>query len=314
MALMEEKFADKKDKKRRVVSTGSAVDITGLKRHPLKNQAFVPLGQSTGSGSSIGGAKMGKGSYIIMAALPDATGQSDLSTLRMDFACFESFDAKTDKVDTDFYRAGKATASTAFASRRSVLPALSNPASSSGSIACASLTTEAFAECGHVVQGCDSAETALAYARVAASSEFRDIKCMDLAPVDETDPAEAGATTGISVLRCTPKDRMQKGMPWSVKSMERYEPRQSILSMYLKGKGEELLPESSAYIVIVAKTGDQRADDRPDPSTLKAFHCNANQYTILVEYGAQISHKGYPRDCALLEFEQGLGVVHIPAF
>ncbi|KAJ9112719.1 hypothetical protein QFC22_006221 [Naganishia vaughanmartiniae] len=396
MVLMEDKFVDKKDKKTSIgvirsqprVSTGSEVDITVLERHPLTNQAFVPLGQSTGSGSSIGGAKMGKGSYVVMAALPDTTGQPDLSTLRvftvpssqgicfnagiwhnplmtadeqMDFACIESFDAKTDKVDTDFYRlqgnapfaqftlpksefssstssattavqAGKESASTAFASLKSMLPTLSNPASS-GSIACASLTTEGFAEFGHVVQGYDSAETAPAYARVAVSSEFKNVKCMDLAPVDETYPEEANATTGISVFRCTPKDGMQKGKPWSVKLMERHPfTDQTFLPMGLttiKGKGEEPLPEGAAYIVIVAKTGK---DDRPDPSTLKAFYCNANQgvhyargiwhHPMLTVGGpidfacveAQIGHKGDPRDCELLEFEQGLGVVDIPAF
>lgn len=285
MALLEDGFAEKKDKKTSIgvirsqprVSTGSEVDITVLERHPLTNQAFVPLGQSTGSGTSIGGAKMGKGSYVVMAALPDAQGQPDLSTLRvftvpssqgicfnagiwhnplmtadeqMDFACIESFDAKTDKVDTDFYRveenapfarftlpksefsastspftatvqAGKETASTAFASLKSMLPSLASPASASSSIACAPLTSEAFAEFGHVVQGYDSAETVPANARVAVSSEFKNVKVMDLAPVDETYPVEAGATTGISVFRCTPKDGMQKGKPWSVKLMER---------------------------------------------------------------------------------------------
>ncbi|KAJ9095246.1 hypothetical protein QFC21_005612 [Naganishia friedmannii] len=370
MALLEDKFGANKDKKTSVgvirsqprVSTGSEVDITVLERHPLTNQAFVPLGQSAGSSSSIGGAKMGKGSYIVMAALPDAQGQPDLSTLRvftvpssqgicfnagiwhnplmtadeqMDFACIESFDAQTDKVDTDFYRVegnapfarftlpksefsastlsattavqtGKETASTAFASLKSMLPTLSNPASSPGSIACAPLTTEAFAEFGHVVQGCDSAETAPAHARVAVSSEFKNVKCMDLAPVDETYPVEAGATTGISVFRCTLKDGMQKGKPWPVKLMERHPfTEQTFLPMGLttiKGKGEEPLPEGAAYIVIVAKTGK----DHPMLTVGGPidFAC--------VE--AQISHKGDSRDCELLEFEQGVGVVDIPAF
>ncbi|KAJ9107196.1 hypothetical protein QFC19_002856 [Naganishia cerealis] len=397
MALVEDLFKNKQDKKTSIgvirsqprVSTGSEVDITVLERHPLTNQAFVPLGESTGSGTSIGGAKMAKGSYVVMVALPDTTpGQPDLSTLRvftvpssqgisfnagiwhnplmtadkqMDFACIESFDAQTNKVDTDFYRvegnapfarftlpksnfsvstassasvaavqAGKETASTAFASFKSILPTLSS-STSSGSITCAPLTTESFAEFGHVVQGYDSAETAPAHARVAVSTEFKNVKCMDLAPVDETYPVDAGATTGISVFRCTPKDGMQKGKPWSVKLMERHPfTEQTFLPIGLttiKGKGEEPLPEGSAYVVIVAKT-----DDRPDPSTLKAFYCNANQgvhyargtwhHPMLTVRGpidfacveAQISHKADPRDCELLEFEQALGTVDIPAF
>lgn len=245
------------------VRTGSEVDITVLERHPRTNQAFVPLGQAGPAG-----ARAGKGSYVVMAALPKPNnGDPDLSTLRvftvpasqgvsfnagiwhnplmtadeqMDLACVETFDAQ-DKVDTDFYRCdGKAfarftlpaseftpstaaspvvqakeTASNAFSSLKSML------SGSSGNIPCNALTNDAFADFGHVVQGYDSAESAPLYARVAVSEEFKNVKVMDLAPVDETYPTEAGAKTGISVFRCTPKEGMEKGRPWPVKLMER---------------------------------------------------------------------------------------------
>lgn len=271
MALVEDSFG-KGAKKTSIgviraqarVHTGTAVDITVLERHPRTNQAFVPLGQA----GAAGGAKAGKGSYVVMAALPKPdNGDPDLSTLRvftvpasqgvsfnagiwhnplmtadeaMDFACVETFDAR-DKVDTDFYRCeGKAfarftlptiefapstsasvvvqakeSASNAFSSLKSML------SGSSGNIPCNALTNDAFADFGHVVQGYDSAESAPSYARVAVSDEFKNVKVMDLAPVADTYPADAGAKTGISVFRCTPKEGMEKGRPWAVKLMER---------------------------------------------------------------------------------------------
>lgn len=280
MALLEDKFEQKEDKKTTIgvirsqprVTTGSEVDITVLERHPKTNQAFVPLGQTTGSSTTVGGAKTGKGSYVVMAALPkENDGEPDLSTLRiftvpasqgisfnagiwhnplmtadeqMDFACIESFDAQTDKVDTDFYRvegnaafarftlpkadfspstsgvaaavqAGKETATTAFASFKSML------SGSSGHIPCSPLTPEAFAEFGYVVQGYDSAQSAPSTARVAVSAEFKNVKCMDLSPFEETYPKETGATSNISVFRCTPKEGLEKGKPWPVKLIER---------------------------------------------------------------------------------------------
>lgn len=271
MALVDDLFPEGEGKKTSVgviraqarVKTGSEVDIVVLERHPKTNQAFVPLGQA-----SPAGAKAGKGSYVVMAALPKPNnGDPDLSTLRvftvpasqgisfnagiwhnplmtadeqMDFACIETFD-KGDKVDTDFYRSGgeafarftlprselapvaaaapiekaKETASNAFSSLKSML------SGSSGNVACQPLTQDAFADFGHVVQGYNSAESAPTYARVATSAEFKNVKVMDLAPVAETYPADAGAKTGISVFRCTPKDGMEKGQPWPVKLMER---------------------------------------------------------------------------------------------
>lgn len=248
------------------VQTGSEVGITVLERHPRTNQAFVPLGRSTGTASVVGGSKAARGTYVVMAALPKPNnGDPDLDTLRvftvpasqgvsfhagiwhnplmvadeeMEFACVEAFDGQN-KVETDFYRrdgeafatftlpknelagagatavpAGKETSS-AF-SFKSILPTLSG----SGNIPCNPLTVDSFAEFGHVVQGSD-AESAPSYARVAVSAEFNNVKCMDLAPVEETYPAGAGATTGISVFRCTPKDGLEKGRPWPVKLMER---------------------------------------------------------------------------------------------
>jgi allantoicase len=270
MALVDDLFAEGERKKTSIgviraqarVKTGSEVDIVVLERHPKTNQAFVPLGQAGPAG-----AKAGKGSYVVMAALPKPNnGDPDLSTLRvftvpasqgisfnagiwhnplmtadeqMDLACIETFDSN-DKVDTDFYRAGgafarftlptselipaataspvekaKETASNAFSSLKSML------SGSSGNVPCQALTQDAFAEFGHVVQGYDSAESAPSYARVATSEEFKNVKVMDLAPVAETYPAEAGAKTGVSVFRCTPKEGMEKGQPWAVKLMER---------------------------------------------------------------------------------------------
>jgi allantoicase len=158
----------------------------------------------------------------------------------MNLAYNEAFDANNE-MDTDFCRAGgeafasftlpsseltpavsaspvkknKETASNAFSSLKSML------SGSSGNIPCQPLTQDAFTELGHVVQGYDSAESAPSYARVATSEEFKNVKVMDLAPVAETHPAEAGAKTGLSVFRCTPKEEMEKGRPPTVRLMER---------------------------------------------------------------------------------------------
>jgi hypothetical protein len=44
----------------------------------------------------------------------------------------------------------------------------------------------------------------------------------DLAPVRSSYPADANATTDVSVFRCTPKAGMEKGNPWPVHLLERW--------------------------------------------------------------------------------------------
>lgn len=198
------------------------------------------------------------------------------------------------------------------------------------SIPCQLLTAEAFGKFGQVVQ---------AYGKqipkgiqVDVDEKFKLRKFMDLAPVTQSYPEGSGATTAVSVFRCTVKEGMERGKQWPVHFLERHPyTEQTFIPMGTatwKGKGEEPLQSGAAYVIIVAENGE---DDRPDPRTLQAFLCSASQgvnYTQGVWHHPMLSvggtidfacvetqtgEDGEEMDCQLLEFEEAIGTVDIPA-
>ena len=120
------------------------------------------------------------------------------------------------------------------------------------------ITAEAFAPFGRITQFYPSPET------VDLGDYYVDI-------VNEY-PPEAGAVTGISVFRATPKIGLVRGEEFAIQMMERHPfTSQAFIPMdkgEVKGHTEEALPAGGQMLVIVAKGGK---DDRPDPSTLEAF-------------------------------------------
>lgn len=204
------------------------------------------------------------------------------------------------------------------------------PSSASAHIRCEPLTREAFAPFGDVLQAWT--QDALPQGvKTVVDPKFKVTRYCDLAPVSSSYPAGAKAGTAISLFRASPKQGLSRGKPWPVHFLERHPyTEQTFLPMGLgnwHGKGEESLPGGAAYVVIVAEGGP---DDRPDPSTIRAFLCETNQGVnyragvwhhpmLVVGDGAidlacvetQITHKADKRDCELLEYDEAVAIVDV---
>jgi allantoicase len=89
-------------------------------------------------------------------------------------------------------------------------------------IACQKLTADSFKAYGNVIQTYGSAENAPQGVASQVSPDGKTIKFYELAPVRERYSSETGATTGVSVFRCTAKDGMGKAKPWPIHFMERH--------------------------------------------------------------------------------------------
>lgn len=204
------------------------------------------------------------------------------------------------------------------------------PAAIAGKIKCEPLTREAFEPFGDVLQAWTQDEVPRGV-KTVVDPKFKVTRYCDLAPVSSSYPAEAKAGTAISLFRASPKQGLARGKPWPVHFLERHPfTEQTFMPMGLgnwHGKGEESLPGGAAYVVIVAENG---SDDRPDPSTIRAFLCETNQGInyragvwhhpmLVVGDGAidlacvetQITHKADKRDCELLEFKEAVAVVDV---
>lgn len=148
-------------------------------------------------------------------------------------------------------------------------------------ITCQKLTAESFKAYGNVIQSYGSAENAPEGIATQLAPDGKTIKFHELSPVSNSYPAEAGATTGVSVFRCTEKEGMQKGKAWPVHFLERHPfTEQAFIPMGIAsvspcsmsmtrdlywilkrrflqwpGKVEEPLEGGAAYVVIVADKG-----------------------------------------------------------
>jgi ureidoglycolate hydrolase len=149
-------------------------------------------------------------------------------------------------------------------------------------ITCQKLTADSFKAYGNVIQTYGSAENAPQGVASQVSPDGKTIKFHELSPVKNSYAAETGATTGISVFRCTVKDGMEKAKPWPVHLMERHpsteqafipmgiaevglrlqfvlalcwSDRNLLLMRQWTGKAEEPLDGGAAYVIIVADGG-----------------------------------------------------------
>jgi allantoicase len=150
-------------------------------------------------------------------------------------------------------------------------------------------------------------------------------------PADQT-----GARTAIGVFRATPKEGVNRGQLCDVRFLERHiYTSQAFVPLgkdNLSGVGEAPLSPGGTFLVVVADNGP---DDRPDPATLKAFIMESGSglnyragvwhHPVLVLDGpldlacieTQVSTgefgKTYAPDCELIEYEQAIGKVNVPA-
>ena len=135
------------------------------------------------------------------------------------------------------------------------------------------LTPEAFAPFGQVIQAYDdlNAVPSPRTTRITGANQGTAVKFHKLALLESSYPAEAGATTGLSVYRCKPIDVAPNGR-WEVKLLERHPcTNQAFIPM---GAGEGIDNPGQTYLVIVALNGP---DDKPDLQSMRAFTADAGQ-------------------------------------
>ncbi|PCH43791.1 allantoicase [Wolfiporia cocos MD-104 SS10] len=133
------------------------------------------------------------------------------------------------------------------------------------------LTPEAFALFGQVVQAYEdmNAVPSPRTTRVTGANQGTATKFHKLALLESSYPADARATTGLSVYRCKPVDVADK---WEVKLLERHPyTNQAFIPM---GAGQELEDPGKTYLVIVALNG---GNDRPNLQSMRAFVATAGQ-------------------------------------
>lgn len=152
----------------------------------------------------------------------------------------------------------------------------SNPAVASNTtiIPVLPLTPEAFAPFGQVIQAYDDHDAAPKGTKITPANGGSASKFHKLSLLSSSYPADANATTGLSVYRCQPvQDIDAEGyLPLTV--LERHSFTNQAFSPMGRGRGEGLENPGEAYLVVVAKNG---TDDRPDFSTLRAFVASASQ-------------------------------------
>ncbi|KZT26690.1 allantoicase [Neolentinus lepideus HHB14362 ss-1] len=140
------------------------------------------------------------------------------------------------------------------------------------------LTPEAFAPFGRVIMGHSDLDAVPRGVKVTAANNGTASKFHKLSLLESSYPIDSGATTGISVYRCSP---IPSGR-WQVKLLERHPyTNQAFIPMgvgsglaNLGGAEDALQMPGRAYLVIVAKNGK---DNRPDLKTMRAFIASAGQ-------------------------------------
>jgi allantoicase len=136
------------------------------------------------------------------------------------------------------------------------------------------LTPEAFAPFGQVIQAYGDHNAAPKGTKITPANQGSASKFHKLSLLASSYSAEAGATAGISVYRCSPLEGISRDGTTDLKIMERHPFTNQAFIPMGKGLGEGLVDPGSAYLVVVAKNG---ADGRPDVQTVRAFVANASQ-------------------------------------
>jgi allantoicase len=139
------------------------------------------------------------------------------------------------------------------------------------------LTPEAFASYGKVVQGYADPDAVPRGTKVTHANQGSATKFHKLSLLESSYLPDSGATAGLSVFRCNPIDA-RLGGKWDVKLLERHlHTNQAFIPMAggnIADSGEGLKEYARAYLVIVAKNGD---NDKPDLGTMRAFLASVAQ-------------------------------------
>lgn len=151
------------------------------------------------------------------------------------------------------------------------------------------ISLAAFAPYGQLITALSPSEHPAGPSEVFRSPNGLTTKLSRMAAITQSYDPASGAQQGISVMRSTPKIGLERGKVFDVRFMERHPyTSQAFLPMgkgevrgrlagrlrceadaaQWAGKGEPALSEGGQMLVLVADNG---ADDRPDPSTIKAF-------------------------------------------
>lgn len=139
------------------------------------------------------------------------------------------------------------------------------------------MTPEAFAPFGKVIQGYSDLDAVPRNVKVTSANQASAHKFHKMSLLESLYPSESGATSGLSVYRCQPINA-QIGDTWDVKLLERHSrTNQAFIPMpggNIVNCGEGLPEHARAYLVIVAKNGE---NDAPDLETMRAFTASSAQ-------------------------------------
>ena len=138
------------------------------------------------------------------------------------------------------------------------------------------LTPEPFAPFGKVIQAYADHNAAPRGTKITSANQGTANKFHKLALLSDCYPSEAGATTGLSVFRCSPVPHNGVNGEWEVKILERHPfTTQAFIPMGIVGQDRDGVGDpGNGYLIVVAKNGP---NDKPDLNTLRAFAASSAQ-------------------------------------
>ncbi|KAG6867824.1 hypothetical protein C0993_010583 [Termitomyces sp. T159_Od127] len=136
------------------------------------------------------------------------------------------------------------------------------------------LTPEGFAPFGKVIQGYTDLHAVPKGTKVTPANAGSAHKFHKLSLIESCYPAEAGASSAISLYRCQPCQDITNDGYLEFKVLERHPFSNQAFIPMGSGTGEGITDPGLKYLVVVAHNG---VDDRPDLGTLRAFVASAAQ-------------------------------------
>ncbi|KAL0578745.1 Allantoicase [Marasmius crinis-equi] len=168
------------------------------------------------------------------------------------------------------------------------------------------LTPEAFAPFGQVIQAYGDHAAAPKGLKITPANGGTADKFHKLTLLEQSYPADSGATTGLSVYRCQPLSDVASDGTAELKELERHAFTNQAFIPMGKGSAEGLKDTAEKYLVVVTKNGE---DDKPDLKSLRAFVATTAQGIV---YSAGIWHQPMtvlekPLDLTCVETQIGNG-------
>lgn len=161
-------------------------------------------------------------------------------------------------------------------------PSIPTVSQQNSAITALPLSADQFEPYGHVAQAYSNPELAPKGTKITSANQGSALKFHKLAPILAfyPDVGETLASLDLSVYRCQPLnyDPVTSPEGWAVRLLERHPfTSQAFIPMGIgSGKDTSLEEAGRAYLVVVAKGGD----DGPDLKTLRAFVAGAGQAVV----------------------------------